>query len=74
MARGVLGILMLLTYGIWDFVFERKLTRAERYITVCVKILSSMLYPITRHNSPLMPMLVVFTEGWGFCQMFLLSR
>ena len=52
MARGVLGILMLLTYGIWDFVFERKLTWAERYTTVCVKILSRMVYPFTRHSGP----------------------
>lgn len=41
----MLGILKLLKYGIWDFVFERKLTWVERTVTACVKLLGAYFYP-----------------------------
>lgn len=47
MARVVLGILMFLKYGIWNFAFQRKLTWIKRNVAACVKHFS-----ITRHNSP----------------------
>lgn len=47
MARVVLGILMFLKYGIWNFAFQRKVTWIKRHVAACVKHFS-----ITRHNSP----------------------
>lgn len=61
--------------AVWNFVFERNLTQAERYISVWVKILSNMLYSISKHNSPFDAHVgSLHTEGWDFYSMFLLSR